>query len=200
MAPSLNLNDAGEQRSFDLIPDGTIVEVQMIVRPGGVGDGGLLKRSANGQAELLDCEFVVTGEGDYYKRKFWATFTLAGTSEGHAMAADITRRTLRAMVESAYGYSPKDMSDAAVKARNDVTLADFQGMRFIVKVGVKQGDKRPDGGTYDAKNIIREVITPDRLEWKQPEQDLSRPAAHPHAGVKPSQVAIVPVNRPDWAN
>ena len=55
----LRLSEAPPQRDFDLIPDGTIATVQLTIRPGGAGEGGLLKRSANGDCEMLDCEFIV---------------------------------------------------------------------------------------------------------------------------------------------
>jgi hypothetical protein len=44
----MDYNQAGAQRSFDVIPDGTIVVVQMNIRAGNVGEGGILKRSNNG--------------------------------------------------------------------------------------------------------------------------------------------------------
>ena len=84
---TLNLNDAGPQRSFDLIPAGTIATVQMMIRPGGAGEGGWLKRSADGGSEALDCEFVVV-DTDYAKRKIWMLLTLRGTTDGHAEAAE----------------------------------------------------------------------------------------------------------------
>lgn len=64
----LDFNDAGPQRSFDLIPDNTIVTVELTIRPGGAGEGGWLRRSKDGRSEALDCEFTVI-EGEYAKRK-----------------------------------------------------------------------------------------------------------------------------------
>ena len=45
--------------SFDLIPDGTVATVSIHIRAGGVGEDGMLKRSANGDCEMLDLEFTV---------------------------------------------------------------------------------------------------------------------------------------------
>ena len=50
---ALNLDTAEPQRGFDLIPAGTICSVQMVVRMGGAGEGGWLKRTAAGDAEGL---------------------------------------------------------------------------------------------------------------------------------------------------
>ena len=54
-----NFNDAEPQRSFDVIPDGTIATVRMTVRPGSAGEDGWLRRSKDGNSEALDCEFGV---------------------------------------------------------------------------------------------------------------------------------------------
>jgi len=45
---NLDFNTAGEQRSFDVIPANTTVTLQLTIRPGNAGDGGWLKRSADG--------------------------------------------------------------------------------------------------------------------------------------------------------
>jgi len=45
---TLDFNDAPEQREFDLIPKGTVATLRITLRPGGAGDGGWLKRSADG--------------------------------------------------------------------------------------------------------------------------------------------------------
>ena len=43
-----DFNTAGEQRSFDVIPDRTIAVVQLNIRPSDAGEDGLLKRSKTG--------------------------------------------------------------------------------------------------------------------------------------------------------
>jgi hypothetical protein len=73
----LNYNDAGEQRSFDLIPAGSIVPVQLTVRPGGGGDDGWLRPSKDGSSQGLDCEYTVL-DGEHAKRKIWALYTVKG--------------------------------------------------------------------------------------------------------------------------
>jgi hypothetical protein len=159
----MDYNQAGAQRSFDVIPDGTIVIVQMNLRSGHAGEDGLLKRSRNGQAEGLDAEFTVV-EGEYAKRKLWSFMVISGTTDGHEQAADITRRRLRAILESARGIKPEDVSEAA-KAARVAEFADFDGIRFMAKLGVE-----PACDGYPAKNILAEVITPDRKEWRAVEQ------------------------------
>ena len=60
----INLNDAEiSTGDYELIPDGTIAKVSMLVKPGGEGEGGWLTQAASGNL-YLNCEFVVT-EGKY---------------------------------------------------------------------------------------------------------------------------------------
>jgi hypothetical protein len=195
---NLDFNDAGEQRSFDVIPDRTIVTLQLTIRPGGAGDDGWLKRSAKrsadgGNSEGLDCEFVVV-DGEYAKRKLWQLYTLHGTTPGHAEAGEISRRALRAILESARGIKPSDTSEAAQNARKISSWADLDQIRFVARLGV-----RPPEGRYPAKNTILEVITPDRLQdWRKPEQIGAKTAssATPASPATPPAGAIV---RPEWA-
>src|SRR5436190_23543391 len=109
---SFDFNQATEQRTFDVIPDGTVAVVQLNIRPGDAGEGGILKRSKTGEAEGLDCEFIVV-EGPHAKRKFFGFMILSGTTDGHQKAADITKSRLRAILESARGIKPTDVSEAA---------------------------------------------------------------------------------------
>jgi hypothetical protein len=185
---SYDFNTAGEQRSFDVIPDGTTAVVQMHIRPGHAGPDGLLKRSKNGEAEGIDAEFIVV-EGEYAKRKLWSFMITAGSTDGHSQAADITTRRLRAILESARGIKPTDVSEAAKKARVAETFADFDGIRFMCKLGVE-----PASALYKAKNIIAEVITPDRKEWHSVEQ-----VAQTTAAAEAPASAMTPITKPAWA-
>jgi hypothetical protein len=184
---SYDYNTAGEQRSFDVIPDSTIVVVEMNIRPGGAGESGLLKRTKKGDAEALDAELVVV-EKEHAKRKIWDFMIVSGTTDGHAQAADITFRKLRAIIESAKGIKPTDVSEAAKKARM-AEYADFDGMRFMCKLGVE-----PAHGEYKAKNILAEVITPDRKEW-HPIEQKAKPTATATAPVS----NVTPIAKLAWA-
>src|SRR5262249_40802848 len=114
----IDLNDAGPQRDFDVIPTGTIVNLQMIIRPGGAGDEGWRKKAADGRSEHLDCVFVVVDEGKYHNRKIFQPLTLEGTTPNHQEAAGISRKFLAAVIESARGIRPDDKSEAAKQARH----------------------------------------------------------------------------------
>jgi hypothetical protein len=183
---AFDFNTAGEQRTFDVVPDRTIAVVQLNIRAGDAGEAGILKRSKTGEAEGLDCELIVVG-GSYDKKKFWEWMTVSGTTDGHAEAADISRRKLRAILESARGIKPADVSEVAKKARV-ADYADFDGIRFLAQIGVE-----PAKGDYRAKNFLAQVITPDRKEW-QPVEQVTKPAPAP-TGDKPNNVIV----KPAWA-
>ena len=125
--------DAPEQRGDGPIPDGTVATVQLTIRPGGAGEGGLLKRSRDGACEMLDLELVVV-DGPHARRKFWENMVVSGTTGGHAKAVEISRGKLRAILESARGVKPNDTSEGARKART-AEPNDFDGLRFIAKIG-----------------------------------------------------------------
>jgi len=178
-----DFNTAGEQ--FELIPDGTEAVLQLNIRHGDAGEGGLLKRSGNGQAEGLDCELVVVG-GKYDKRKFYDWMTVNGTTDGHAQAADITHRKLRAIIESARNIKPTDVSEAAKNLRK-AEYAELDGMRFRAQIGIE-----PAKGNYRAKNVLGQIVTPDRNGY-QPVEQVAKAA--PAAVEKPSDVIV----KPAWA-
>lgn len=162
----IDLNNAPPQREMGLIDDGTVCVVHMTVRPGNTGEGGWLKRSKEGESNALDCEFTVV-DGPFAKRKFWKLFTLEGISEGHAKAAEISASQLRAIMESARGIKPDDKSEAAVAARRIESWGDFDGLRFVAKVGI---EKAPAGSGFKDKNVLDAAVTPDKKAWTQVEQ------------------------------
>jgi hypothetical protein len=186
---AFDYNTADGQRDLDVIPNGTIAVIQMNIRPGDAGEDGLLKRSKSGEAEMLDCEFIVVA-GPHAKRKFFGNYVLSGTTDGHAQAADITRARLRAILESARGIKPTDVSEKAKKERV-AEYRDFDGIRFLAKIGIE-----PAKGEYKAKNTITTVITPDMREWHPIEQVEQPPAHSTPTAVTPASKTIV---KPTWA-
>jgi hypothetical protein len=193
-------SEAPPARDFDLIPTATIATVELRIRPGNAGESGLLKRSKNGDCEMLDCELVVV-DGPYVKRKFWENMILAGSSDGHARAADVSRGRLRTILESARGIRPDDMTPTARTART-VELKDFDGMRFIARIGIEKGTPRPDGSgeNYPDKNVLAAVITPDKKEWhKVVQTDLPFNGGSATSSPAPAPVPA-PINKPSWAS
>jgi hypothetical protein len=198
MTDPFNFNDAGEQKSFDVIPDNEIVTVRLTVRPGGAGEGGWLRLAKDGNSEMLHCEFTVV-DGTYAKRKVFQNYVVRGREPKHAEAAEISRRALCAMLESARGFRPDEKSDAANAARQVQGWQGFDGLCFMARLGV-----RPPQGGYAAQNTIKEIITPERQDWRKPEQIGGDPASKPAtATTAPAQpLSAAPANaiaRPNWA-
>jgi hypothetical protein len=186
-------SDASEQRSDELIPAGTVATLQIRIRPGNVGEGGLLTRSRNGEAEMLDLEFTVV-DGPHRKRKLWANWVVDGKTDGHETAAEITRGKLRAALESARNVKPDDMSDAARKKRM-ADLADFDGLRLVAKIGIEKGKAKDNstGENYPDRNTIAMIVTPDKKGWHAVEQAPPNPKS-------PSWVdAPAAITKPTWA-
>jgi hypothetical protein len=190
-------SDAPEQRG-DLIPANTVATLQMKIRPGGVGDDGLLTRSKDGSCEMLDCELTVV-DGTHIKRKLWERMVLNGTTRGHEEAANISRGKLRAILESARGIKPDDKSEEARKKRT-AELSDFDGLRFIARIGVDKGKPRNDGTgeSYADRNVIATIITPDKKNWRVVEQTLS-PKGSGNGGGTPPVPVSGPIPRPTWS-
>jgi hypothetical protein len=192
MTNNFDFNDAGSQRTFDVIPDNTILPVRVTINPGGAGNDGLLTRAGDGNSEHLNIACVVI-DGPYAKRKVFTRLTVQGTTSGHAEAVDITRRTIKAMLESARGIKPSDTSDAAKAARLISGYGDLDGLCCWIRAGV-----RPPAGQYSAQNTIKEVITPDHKNWTQLEQTPPVPVASaPAQTTAPKPAASIA--RPAWA-
>ena len=169
---TFDMNDAEPQKTGDLIPDGAFAKVTMALRPGGIDgeseiDRGLLKRSATEGSDvlMLDAEFTVT-EGLHVRRKFWQTLTVSGgklDENGVSIGARITKSTLRAMIDSALGLDPEDMSEATKAKRVLRGFADLSGITFVAKIKVEASDNP----NYPDKNKLDHVVVPTAPEWRK---------------------------------
>jgi hypothetical protein len=183
---------------FELVPHGTVATVVLHIRAGGVGEDNMLKRSKDGGCEMLDCEFVIA-DTPYKGRKFWEYWILEGTTDGHAKSAGINRGTLKAILDSALGLKPDDVSPQARAART-FSLKQFEGVTFIAKIGIEKGGAKNDGSgdNWPDKNILAGVITPDRKDWHKVEQPPPfNGGGAPPAGTPSSSAPPIP--RPGWA-
>ncbi len=166
-----DMNDAELPRSSDLIPDGTFAKVTMVIRPGGLDgqgevDRGLLKAARNGgDTKMIDAEFTVL-VGPHAKRKFWQTFTVVGgkvDEQGVSIAWKISKGTFRAMIDSALGLDPQDMSEAAKAKRVLRGLADLSGITFAAKIKVEP----PSDPRYGESNKLDRVVLPGEPEHQR---------------------------------
>lgn len=195
---TFDMNDAELPRSTDLIPDGSFVKVRMEIRKGGIDgaspfDRELLKaaKTPGSDVRMLDCEFTVVA-GPHTKRKFWQSFTVAGgkvDEQGVSIGWKISKGMFRAMIDSALGLDPHDMSEAAKAKRILRGLADLNGITFAAKLRVEPAnDPR-----YGDNNRIDRVVLPGEPEYARimagealPPQPSQRAARAPATGTTPS--------------
>src|SRR5262249_41299241 len=103
------------------IPEGTKATLVIHIRPGGVGENGMLTRSKDGGCEMLAVMLTVA-DGPYKGEKFFENWVLEGTTDGHAKAREVTLRKLKAVLDSALGLDPDDKSPEA-RARRTISSA-----------------------------------------------------------------------------
>jgi hypothetical protein len=167
---SYDLNDAQPQTPpiGELIPDGTFAKVRLTIRPGGVNgatpvDAGLLKASQSSDAKMLDCEFTVV-EGPHARRKFWQSFTVAGgklDEKGQSIGWKISKSIFRAMIDSALGLDPQDMSEATRAKRVLPGLKHLDGLVFAARIMVEHASNPQ----YRDQNRIANVVLPDEPQY-----------------------------------
>jgi len=98
-------------------------------------------------------------------------------------------------LESARGIRPDDKSDTAQQVRRVASYGDFDGIRFIARIGVE-----PPQNGYKAKNTLDQIITPDRTDWHAVEQ-VAKPGSAPTASTAPTAGKAEPAKivKPSWA-
>ena len=185
---SFDMNDAEPQKTSEIIPDGTFAKVSLAIRKGTIDgeseiDKGLLKASNTPGSDvlMLDCEFTIA-EGPHARRKFWQNLTVSGgkvDEKGVSIGWKITKSTIRAMIDSALGLNPEDMSEAAKAKRILRGFADLNGITFVAKIRVEASDNP----RYSDSNKLDRVILPTEPEWKKVMDGVDVPAV-PSAGRK----------------
>lgn len=204
----LNLNTAsvseGPKMENTLIPNGAVCRAIISVKPGEMeihefGAGPWFKRSQSSNAKWMELEFTVIG-GQHDRRKFWDKIFVDGDKMGQSgipQAKEIGLSTLRAIIESAYGIDPSDMSPAAQQRRQISGVGDLNGMEICAKVGIKKGTNG-----YQDTNRLMAAITPNQRDFIPSGQApvMTTPmASQPQQGYGQQQPAMGGV-APSWAN
>jgi hypothetical protein len=202
---NFDFNSADPQMVLgDLIPDGTFAKLRMTIRPGGVDgaapmDARLLKASTSSDAKMLDCEFTVV-EGPHAKRKFWQMFTVAGgklDEKGQSKGWNISKSAFRAMIDSALGLNPEDLSEAAKAKRVIQGLKQLDGITFIGRVMIEPSSNPHYKDVNRLANVVvpgeKEYVVLMRGEQLAPQPVGAKPRSKDSASPKPSTT-------PAWAN
>ena len=199
---SFDMNDAEPQKSGELIPDGAFAKVTMTIRPGGTDgqseiDRGLLKASNAPGSDVLmvDAEFTVA-EGPHVRRKFWQMFTVSGgkvDEQGVSIGWKISKGSFRAMIDSALGLDPQDMSEAAKSKRILRGLADLSGITFVAKIKVEPSDDP----RYGDSNKLDRVVLPSEPEWRKV-MDGEVLAPSPSTRARPKAASPASPAAPAW--
>lgn len=149
-----NFNDAEEQMSYELIPHKTIAKVRLLIKKGNhvteEFTDGWATLSKAGTSIYLACEFVVLN-GEYEHRKVWGNIGLH--SDNSPKFADIGRRTIKAILDSAHGLHPADKSPEAEKMRTIKSFADLHGLACLAEITINDKGDQP-------RNEIKTFITP----------------------------------------
>ena len=199
---TFDMNDVEPQQSGDLIPDGTFAKLVMTLRKGGTDgmgevDRGLLKPSNQPGSDVLmvDAEFTVA-EGPHARRKFWQNFTVQGgklDEAGQSIGWKISKSTFRAMIDSALGLNPEDMSEAAKAKRVLRGLADLDGISFVAKIQIEP-NRNP---AYKDANKLDHVVLPTVPAWQKVMAGEAVPA-QPSNKPRPAAAAPAQPATPAW--
>ena len=190
---SMDFNNSENQSNFDLIPNNTLAKVRMSIKPGGYDDpnqgwvgGYATKNDATGSI-YLSCEFVIL-EGEYARRKVWGLIGLY-SNKGPEWG-NMGRSFIKAILNSARGFSESDNSPAAPSARKINGLGDVDGIEFVAKITTKKDQNE------ELRNEIRFAITPDNKDYKSL---MGIIATAIKTQTPPAAAASAPNNRPAWA-
>lgn len=160
-----DLNDA-QPANFDTIPNKTLAPIIIRTLAGDVGTPGQMFQVSKSGLYQLVLECTVT-DGPFAKRKFWHRLTMGAQpgvtlTEGQQKGVEISKSTLRAIVEQVRGVSPTDESVAAQKARK-LNLQELDGMELTVEIAIEKGQNG-----YSDKNKIGRVPPASKAGVGQP--------------------------------
>jgi len=199
----LDLNNVppmeGGSGDFELIPDGTVVSAIIKLEGGDTeipeyGAGTYFKQSQTTSAKWLPIELTIVG-GNFDKRKVWQNIFVDGDAKdenGMSKARKIGLNTIKQMVDSGFGISPKDESEDAIAKRASIQgIHMINGMIICCTLGIEKGSNG-----YADRNKIKTVLTPDSPNYIQ---STGQAAPVAQAPVAQAPVAQSPAPQPTTA-
>jgi len=198
----LNNVQVDSNQEFDLIPAGTIARVVLTIKRGSdmiaeFSNEPLFKSNMSG-TKWLECEFTVMG-GQFDKRKFWQNIMLDGgkvnPETGMPWTKTIGLKTIKLMVDSAYGLEPSDTSPEANTRRKLAGLEVLDGVDFCVKIGIEKGTN----GYADKNKMVIPLTISDKgyigsssAPITPPQPQVTQPNAQPQQAPEASASNTVP--------
>ena len=191
----------GGSGDFELIPDGTVVSAIIKLEGGDIeipeyGAGKYFKQSQTTSAKWLPIELTIMG-GSFDKRKVWQNIFVDGDAKddnGMSKARKIGLNTIKQMVDSGFGISPKDEGDDARAKRASIQgIHMINGMTISCTLGIEKGrDGYADRNkiktvlTLDSPNYIQHAVTQTPLAQESVTQSPAPQTTTATAGVAPS--------------
>jgi len=184
-----DLNDAEPQRDFQSPAPPGNYQLCPTVKSGRVADNAL-RMAKNGRTWHLELEHRIVGgeDGAYNGNILYDYITLKvdetdygndpdilplsyEQAEKYRTAVRMGRSKLKAMIDSAFGLDPNDMSDEAKAKRLAVShdLLTVSGLKFWARVEIEQGRNG-----YKDKNTVDFIITPDLPDYPRPKLPRSK--------------------------
>lgn len=154
----IDFNNAAEQTNFELIPANTIAKARLVLKVGNDPADPAITHSKNGDTSYLNCEFIIL-EGPYARRKIFDKIGLSGNDTWINMG----KARIRAILESAKGINPKDMSESAIRGRQINSFEELNNLDIVIKIGIE----RDKNGQYQDKNRVTSIITPDHISYSE---------------------------------
>lgn len=164
-----DFNDAEQQADLTLIPRGTLAAAQLTLKPGGYVDpdgqwpGGWASHGKTGHAVYLAVEFYLL-TGEFAGCKVWQNIGLY-SPKGPAWG-DMGRSFIRALLNSARGIDPNDMSDTAAELRRIADFGELDGLIVAVRIDIERDDQQ------GLRNIVKRVIEPNHSAYANLMADL----------------------------
>lgn len=152
----IDFNSAETQNNFDLIPANTIAKARLILKVGNDPNDPFITHGKTGNTAYLNCEWIIL-EGKYAKRKIFDKIGLEGTDRWVNMG----KARIRAILESAKGINPKDVSEIAVAARKINSFSELNNLDVVIKIGIEH-DKN---GQYQDRNRVIAIITQEHFSY-----------------------------------
>jgi hypothetical protein len=188
-------NDAKAQGDFDVIPRGTVARVILGIKPGGHydqargwNDGYATCNSGTGSV-YLSCEYTVQ-EGPYAGRKIWGLIGL------HSPKGDtwfqLGRSFIKAILNSARGFTEKDTSAGALAARQIHSFSELDGIEFVARIEASTNKE-----TGIEHNVIKAVLTKDHPDYAG--HDSGYYAGASSAASRPAHAPLPSSATPPWS-